>query len=91
MSYDLVIVELVDEAIAAGAVGLALSQATLHSDELPDSVRIFFGEGLFLVAAWVGIWYPLDVLLYSPTPTSPACRGPRTRCGRHSEPADAHR
>lgn len=50
------------------AVGLALSQATLHSDGLPDSVRIFFGEGLFLVAAWVGIWYPLDVLLYSPRP-----------------------
>lgn len=50
------------------AVGLALSQATLHSDELPDSLRIFFGEGLFLVAAWVGIWYPLDVLLYSPRP-----------------------
>lgn len=50
------------------AVGLALSQATLHSDDLPESLRIFFGEGLFLVAAWVGIWYPLDVLLYSPRP-----------------------
>jgi hypothetical protein len=50
------------------AVGLALSQVTLHSDDLPDSLRVFFGEGLFLVAAWVGIWYPLDVLLYSPRP-----------------------
>ena len=50
------------------AVGLALSQATLHSDDLPDSLRIFFGEGLFLVAAWVGVWYPLDVLIYSPRP-----------------------
>ncbi len=47
------------------AVGLALSQITLRSD-LPDSLRVFFGEGVFLVAAWVGWWYPLDTLIFTP-------------------------
>lgn len=49
------------------AVGLALSQATSNSD-LPESLRVFFGDGVFLVAAWVGIWYPLDTLIYIPGP-----------------------
>jgi hypothetical protein len=49
------------------AAGLALSQATSNSD-LPESLRVFFGDGVFLVAAWVGIWYPLDTLIYIPGP-----------------------
>lgn len=49
------------------AAGLALSQATSNSN-LPESLRVFFGDGVFLVAAWVGIWYPLDTLIYIPGP-----------------------
>jgi len=49
------------------AVGLALSQLTLRST-LPEGIRLFFGEGVFLVAAWVGIWYPLDTLLSARRP-----------------------
>jgi hypothetical protein len=48
-------------------VGLALSQVTSNSD-LPESLRVFFGDGVFLIAAWVGIWYPLDTLIYVPAP-----------------------
>jgi hypothetical protein len=43
-------------------VGLALSALVLHS-AAPDEIRTFFGEGLFVVIAWVGAWYPLDVLI----------------------------
>jgi hypothetical protein len=49
------------------AIALALSVGIRRSG-LPDSVRIFFGDGVFLVAAWVGLWYPLDTLVYSPRP-----------------------
>lgn len=48
-------------------VSLALSQVVLHSG-LPLGVRDFFGNGLFLVAAWVGMWYPLDMLIYAGRP-----------------------
>jgi hypothetical protein len=51
---------------------LALSEAVLRST-LPKELRDFFGNGLFLVAAWVGLWYPLDTLLYSGRP----CRSER--------------
>jgi hypothetical protein len=49
------------------AVFLGLSEAVLQSD-LPNSIRTFFGDGLFIVAAWVGMWYPLDTLLYAGRP-----------------------
>lgn len=49
------------------AAGLALSQLTTHSG-LPPTIRVFFGDGVFLVAAWVGLWYPLDLLIYTPRP-----------------------
>ena len=49
------------------AVFLGLSEAVLQSD-LPHSIRTFFGDGLFIVAAWVGMWYPLDTLLYAGRP-----------------------
>jgi hypothetical protein len=54
------------------AVFLALSEAVLRS-AIPKELRDFFGNGLFLVAAWVGLWYPLDTLLYSGRP----CRSER--------------
>jgi hypothetical protein len=47
--------------------GLALSAVVLHSSA-PHALRTFFGEGLFVVIAWVGAWYPLDVLIYYPRP-----------------------
>jgi hypothetical protein len=47
--------------------GLALSALVLHS-AAPNAIRTFFGEGLFVVIAWVGAWYPLDVLIYYPRP-----------------------
>ena len=59
------------QALVLGAiiltVSLALSQFILQTG-LPQGVRDFFGNGLFLVAAWVGIWYPLDMLIYAGRP-----------------------
>jgi hypothetical protein len=48
-------------------IGLALSALVLHSSA-PHAIRTFFGEGLFVVIAWVGAWYPLDVLIHYPRP-----------------------
>jgi hypothetical protein len=48
-------------------VGLALSEAVLQSG-IPKELRDFFGNGLFLVVAWVGLWYPLDMLIYGAQP-----------------------
>lgn len=54
-----------------GAVMLAgfllISEAVLRSGA-PRGIRDFFGNGLFLVAAWVGMWYPLDTLIFSGRP-----------------------
>jgi len=47
--------------------GLVLSQVVNKSD-LPEDLRVFLGDGVFLIAAWVGIWYPLDTLIYVPAP-----------------------
>lgn len=30
--------------------------------------NVFFADGLFLVTAWVGMWYPLDMLVYYSRP-----------------------
>jgi hypothetical protein len=49
------------------AVGLLVSEVILSSGA-PKGVRDFFGNGLFIVAAWVGMWYPLDTLIYSGRP-----------------------
>jgi hypothetical protein len=36
---------------------------------MPDPVRNVLGtDGLFLVVGWVGLWYPIETLLYSPRP-----------------------
>jgi hypothetical protein len=48
-------------------IGLILSEAVLRS-KVPKELRDFLGNGLFLVVAWVGLWYPLDTLFYSGRP-----------------------
>jgi hypothetical protein len=48
-------------------VGLALSGAVLASG-LPHAIRTLFGDGLFVVMAWVGAWYPLDVFIHQTRP-----------------------
>jgi hypothetical protein len=49
------------------AVFLSLAGAIVRS--APAAVRDIFGDdGLFVVVAWVGLWYPLDTLLYSGRP-----------------------
>ncbi len=59
------------QALAIGlailAVSLALAQLVLNSG-WPMGIRDFFGNGLFLVAAWVGMWYPLELLIYAARP-----------------------
>lgn len=59
------------QTLVLGAVMLAaflvVSEAILRS-KAPREIRDFFGNGLFLVAAWVGMWYPLDTLIYSGRP-----------------------
>lgn len=50
------------------AVGLLLSEAVIRTREFPKELRDFLGQGLFLVVAWVGLWYPLDTLFYSGRP-----------------------
>jgi hypothetical protein len=49
------------------AVALVLSALVLKS-KTPEVFRDFFGNGLLLVAAWVGMWYPLDTLIYAGRP-----------------------
>jgi hypothetical protein len=46
------------------AIFLGLSEVALQSD-LPTGLRSFFGDGLFVVAAWVGMWHPLETLIYT--------------------------
>lgn len=46
------------------ALFLLISEEVLRTGT-PTGIKDFLGNGLFLVAAWVGMWYPLDTLLYS--------------------------
>jgi hypothetical protein len=42
---------------------------TVVRTALPSPVRDFLGEdGLFVVVGWVGLWYPIETLLYSQRP-----------------------
>lgn len=50
-------------------VGLGLSALVLASSA-PHTIRTFFGEGVFVVIAWVGAWYPLDLLIHYTRPYS---------------------
>jgi hypothetical protein len=45
-----------------------LAETVVHTG-LPGPVRDFLGEdGLFVVVGWVGLWYPIETLLYSQRP-----------------------
>lgn len=55
-------------AVIMYAVFVSIAAAIVRSSA-PEAVRDVFGDdGLFIVAAWVGLWYPLDTLLYSGRP-----------------------
>lgn len=49
------------------AVFVTISESIISS-HVPDGIKAFFGDGLFLVIAWVGLWYPLDTLIFSLRP-----------------------
>jgi hypothetical protein len=48
-------------------VGLLLSSEFL-APEMPDFLQEALGNGVFLVIAWVGLWYPLDLLFFARQP-----------------------
>lgn len=48
-------------------VGLVLSTDFLEPD-VPDLLQQVLGNGVFLVIAWVGLWYPLDLLFFARLP-----------------------
>ena len=43
-------------------IGIALSYAFHPADQWEIVVGGLLGNGVFLVVAWVGLWYPLDLL-----------------------------
>ncbi|MGH9277570.1 MAG: hypothetical protein ACRD12_05625 [Acidimicrobiales bacterium] len=49
--------------IAVLAVGLIVADLITRSSS-PGELRIIFGQGFFVVVAWVALWYPLDVLFH---------------------------
>lgn len=50
------------------ALGLLLSEGLRRSEAAPEWATIFLADGLFLVLAWVGMWYPMDVLVFANRP-----------------------
>jgi hypothetical protein len=48
-------------------VGLLLSTEFL-APEVPGFLQDALGNGVFLVIAWVGLWYPLDLLFFARQP-----------------------
>lgn len=48
-------------------VGLALSTDFLEPD-VPGFLQDLLGNGVFLVIAWIGLWYPLDLLFFARSP-----------------------
>jgi len=50
------------------AVFVVLAETIVRTG-LPEAVKDFLGsDGLFLVVGWVGLWYPIETLLYTPRP-----------------------
>lgn len=49
------------------AIGLWLSSVFLAKG-IPEPLRELLGNGVFLVIAWVGLWYPLDSLVFTGQP-----------------------
>jgi hypothetical protein len=48
-------------------IGLVFSTDFLEPD-VPDVLQQVLGNGVFLVIAWVGLWYPLDLLFFARLP-----------------------
>ena len=48
-------------------VGLVLSTNFLDPD-VPQFFQDVLGNGVFLVIAWIGLWYPLDLLFFARSP-----------------------
>jgi hypothetical protein len=48
-------------------IGLLLSSQFLAPD-MPAVLQEVLGNGIFLVVAWVGLWYPLDLLFFARQP-----------------------
>jgi hypothetical protein len=48
-------------------IGLLLSTDFLDPD-VPEFWQNLLGNGVFLVIAWVGLWYPLDLLFFARQP-----------------------
>jgi hypothetical protein len=48
-------------------VGLVLSTGFLEPD-VPGILQDLFGNGVFSVIAWIGLWYPLDLLFFARSP-----------------------
>ncbi len=44
-------------------LGIALSYV-LTRNSIPDTVQAVLGNGVFLLIAWLGLWYPLDLLVF---------------------------
>lgn len=49
------------------AAGLALA-TVFTENHWPQAIRVFLGDGVFTVIAWVGLWYPLDTLMFGGRP-----------------------
>jgi hypothetical protein len=50
------------------ALFVYFSERVLAINDLPYVIKDFFGNGLFIVIAWVALWYPIDTLFYSGRP-----------------------
>ena len=61
-------------------LGLWLSSVFLDRD-MPRWVQDLLGNGAFLVIAWVGLWYPLDTLVFSNRPIAREQRALRWLAG----------
>lgn len=53
--------------VALFVVGLVLSTNFLDPD-VPQFLQDVLGNGVFLVIAWIGLWYPLDLLFFARSP-----------------------
>ncbi|MEJ2870113.1 hypothetical protein WCD74_20255 [Actinomycetospora sp. OC33-EN08] len=49
------------------AIGLLLSSGFLEPD-VPEVLQNLLGNGVFSVIAWIGLWYPLDLLFFARSP-----------------------
>ncbi len=54
--------------LALFALFVSVAEAVVHTS-LPEPIRNFLGsDGLLVVVGWVGLWYPIETLLYTPRP-----------------------